>query len=250
MSEEEQIIDLFDRYHQGRVTAPEKEQVLRLIGSNDNLADVFAFRKSLLSAVRQNRIEDLRHLFTELEKEFPADVSDPEEQKEKTKVFRRAWMRVATAAAAVAVVAGVVFFVVRPKTADPIAIHHPDSTHTVKNDTVSPVSIPERNIAQQTPDRPVQEGVRTLPFYESFDGSLGFGKENRPDDSVIALFRQDARAGYDYGDTLKVYLPKLPRADARWKVVYNKATDVYYLTDDRVTYILSRFTGYHPLKAE
>lgn len=245
MLNEIQIIELFDKYHLGNASAEEQVQVKQLIENNTNLTEVFQFRKTLVRAVQENKKEELRERFKALAREV-----DEEEEAGKGRVIPARWVW-AAAAAMIALVLGIMYFRSEAPIEDKIADNR-DSLKVIRKDSVEEVAPPQPQLAEEkTPAKGQSKtlrGIVQLPYFESANGTLGFSNDDRPTDRVIAVFAQADKAGYDYGDTLKVFLPELPVDNGAWKVVYDKSTDIYHLTNGKQKYTIYRDRGYLPLQ--
>lgn len=252
MTNEDRIIDLFDKYHLGELNVTEKHEVEEMIAGDGNLKEVFDFRYSLISAVRQNKREELRQRFLDLEKEIETDNQEISEAEIRRIIPLQRWIW--SAAAAVILLGLGAALYLNNMNDDSKLTRNPKDT--LKNTLVDTMRIPEvqqeKNLATKDvpQNKKVLQGIVKLPYYETANGSLGFGKNDRPADRVITLFEKSAKSGYDYGDTLKIYLPQLPDAALYWKVVYDKATDIYILTNGTNHYELFRDRGWQPLKMD
>ncbi|MGV3603011.1 MAG: hypothetical protein ACO1N1_17475 [Dyadobacter fermentans] len=244
MLNEIQTIELFDKYHLGTANADEKVQVEQMIENSTNLAEVFQFRKILIKAVQENKKEELRERFKVLAREVD------EEEVRNGRVIPARWVW-AAAAATIAIVLGILYFRSDAPISDKIA-NNPDSLNVAPKDTATQeVAPPQPQLAEEKAPAKAQSktlrGVVELPYFESANGTLGFGSNDRPTDRVIAVFKQSDKAGYEYGDTLKVFLTELPVDNGAWKVVYDKSTDAYHLTNGEREFTLYRDRGYMPL---
>jgi len=237
MTQDTELIQLFDRYHLKQVTPEEKQKVDALIEQDPGLKEVFSFRKDFISAVRQNEREELLHTFRSIETNL--------ETESKTPVVALKPLKWAVAAVVIFAVGISVYWKVSQPSLGTQIVVNPDTLKSqTPSDTLRILPQLEQQIAHKDPEK-LLRGLVRLPYYES-TGSLGFSKDDRPSDYAQVIFYQASKAEYEYGDTLKIYLSTPLKADRYWKIVYEADKDLYHLTDGKADYPLVRDQGRKP----
>jgi hypothetical protein len=93
------------------------------------------------------------------------------------------------------------------------------------------------------------EGFTRLPLYETQELGLGIGKEGTARGTLPTVFTRGTPATYEFADTLKLRTPSLPAPGTSVRVVYERATDTYYLIVGEDRYELVRgMRGEQPLR--
>lgn len=236
-------------------------RVQQLLREDDDFRREYAFQETLIQQVRLKRRQELLSMFAEFEGE-QADTTDitpiipllPQTGQEEAPadpqiipMWRQSWFRVAATIALAALLGAVVWWPLAKYDPQPIAKDDQDSTETQvprTNDTLQtrplesprvPIPAPQGPVAQDT--RPAQlQGPARLPYYETDNVSLGFGKDGPIKEYRTVVFSVGPTPAYEFQDTLKVYLPTLPVAKPAWSLVYSRATDTYYLITGNTRY--------------
>jgi len=255
--------------------AASEARVQQLRNNDNDFRQEYDFQETLIQQVRLKRRQELLSMFAEFETEQATNTDEADTtpviplstrsgQNETTSdlaiipLWRQSWFRVAATVALAVLLGAVIWWQLSKYDPQPIAGDDHDSTKIqMPKDTQRNKSVESPRLPTPGPQGPVAQGPRQLtplqgptrlPYYETDDISLGFGKDHQTNTYRTVVFSVGSEPAYEFQDTLKVYLPKLPATNPAWSLVYSHGSDTYYLITGKTQYeIIKGLQGKRPL---
>ncbi|MCX6214611.1 hypothetical protein [Spirosoma sp.] len=269
--------ELIEKSLLNELDAASEARVQQLRQEDEAFRQEFDFQEMLTTQVRLKRRKELLDMFDGFESEQAAanegtqipimalgnagqhDVSS--DAPPVIPLWRQSWFRVAAGIVLTVLLGAVVWWKLSRYDPKPIATGIEDSIKSPLPTAGSPQNDPAESprLPVPHPIDPVAQsgkaarlkGPSRLPYYETDDIRLGFGKGRKDREYRTVIFETGPTAAYEFQDTLRVFMPVLPAAKPAWSLVYNRSTDTYYLISGQIRYeVIRGLQGREPLRRE